>query len=201
MKLDLQAVAQLPPLRGRKIPDDKNIDVLEILRERTVVPIEALEHSAKCSQPIIQMPAYMSQGLAECMEEASKSVRFVRNSANLLTERLKKASRSVTRGGTNRLTQENLWEKKKRAPRVCSCCFMLVFTVACIGFAWAEQLRVYNECFRKWLVRHQKELLIHESKSCSNTPHCLKTMSAGLSRASQGSVLVSHDLSYYRSTA
>ena len=85
------------------VTDDSTIDILEILRERTVVPIEALSDVAKCSQPLVQLPSYINEGVHECMEETSRSVRFVRNSGNLLTEKLKRSSRSAGRGGEHRI--------------------------------------------------------------------------------------------------
>lgn len=92
-------------------------EVLQTLQERTVVPLEALEMAAAYNEALVELPSYVSDGVQACIRESTRSVKFVRNSSNLITEKLKIASRTVGRGGEHALEDGNEFAHPWRRPK------------------------------------------------------------------------------------
>ena len=78
---------------------------------RTIVPLEDFSAAARCQPSLSQLPDYISAGVQDCLKEANKSVKFVRNSGDFLTDRLKHATRSAGRGGIHSLDAHSPWQR------------------------------------------------------------------------------------------
>ena len=70
----VQAAERQPADTGA---EDDTQEVLQILQERTVVPLEALEMTAGYHEALVELPSYISDGVKACIQESSRSVKSV----------------------------------------------------------------------------------------------------------------------------